>query len=156
MFSQNASTPILPQVPTPYEYALLSTAIYEDKWGQQKPTSMTEVQQQYLNSKGWKLVEFISLPNAYVGGIWVNDNTQQIVIAHCGSQNATSWVTDIESVVRLKSGSFVKSAIEILAHPLVKECQKKGYRLSITGHSLGGFLAQVSVYWSHRAEEPET
>jgi len=150
--------------PMPYEYALLSAAIYSNGLPVKgkietlfSPLSKDE-QDCYnkLVDKGWNLMKFISLENAYIGGIWVNDKTKQVVIVHRGSKNTTSWITDIESVVKLKPGEFITSALDMMKDPMVLEYRQKGYRLSATGHSLGGFLAQICVYWAHRVEQTET
>jgi len=85
--------------PTPYEYALLSTAIYSDQLHEKNKTyeHSMPAEQQLLANKGWDLVKFVELRNGYIGGIWINNATQQVVIVHRGSQNVTSWITDIES-----------------------------------------------------------
>lgn len=143
----------------PLDYALISQAIYADDLHVHVegpvPSSTPEIQNQ-LKKKDWKLIEFIKNPSGYIAGIWVNDIQNHIVIAHRGSLNPTSWVTDIETVIQKKPGSFVKEVIELLTHPQILEYRKRGYRLSTTGHSLGGFLAQISVFWSQRPEFPET
>ena len=56
----------------------------------------------------------------------------------------------------LKPGTFIDQAIKLLQHPRVQEYKSKGYRISTTGHSLGGFLAQVCVYWAQRSEFKDT
>jgi len=144
--------------PTPYEYALLSTAIYSNQLHEKGETydHAMPAEQLPLANKGWNLMKFISLENAYIGAVWVNDKSKQVVIVHRGSKNATSWITDVESVVKLKSGEFITSALDMMKDPMILEYRQKEYRLSTTGHSLGGFLAQICVYWAHRIEQKET
>lgn len=149
-------------LPTPYESALISTLSYLNPLDLIPPKKSDDVDKSYnaymyLKDKGWRLEpKNIIHENDYFGYIWINDETHQIVISHRGSQNATSWITDAESVVQSKVGEFVTSAINTLSHPTVLEYRKKGYRLSSAGHSLGGFLAQILVFWSKRQEFLET
>ena len=144
------------EVPSPYEYALISRLAYHDILAL-SPKDHPEEHgfHEILKAKKWKHISTIK-DNDYYGYIWINDDTNQIVIAHRGSQNATSWITDVESVVQLKPGTFIYSAISLLSHPKALEYRQKGYRLSSTGHSLGGFLAQVCVFWSQRREFANT
>ncbi len=140
---------VLPTVPlpppTPYEYALISDVAYSDN-----PPAGDSV----LSKQGWKRIKTISDPNGYCGSLWIHEAKKQIVIAHRGSQNPESWITDIESVIQLKPGGFVTKAIELMRE--AKEFAPQGYRISTTGHSLGGFLAQVCVYWANRSDCSET
>lgn len=147
--------PFLLPPPKPRIYALLSKAIYQDDLLLDEGMVIPEMQSE-LYAKGWRLKKFISLPNDYRGGVWVHEENKQIVIAHRGSHNLTSWVTDIETVVNRRPGGFVGSVIDVLHDPLVLDYRSRGFRLSTTGHSLGGFLAQISVFWSHRREFEET
>ncbi len=164
--------------PSPYEYALMSTAIYEDH----DPTCInTDVagsrhtatpEQQALQAQGWELADLIRTASGYYGGLYLHHARQQVVIAHRGSQNVDSWVTDLQSIVGAKPGGFVQDAILALSHPLVQQyCRAidtgvgaatqpdtgdattlSSYQLTTTGHSLGGFLAQVCVFW---AQQPQ-
>lgn len=149
-------------VPTPYEYALISHLTYQNDL---PPTVVGHTSEEYerlaqryayLTEKGWYRAELVAQPNDYYGAIWVNEAHRQVVLSHRGSQNATSWVTDYESVVQLKPGQFTHSALLLLNHDIIKEYRNQGYRVSTTGHSLGGFLAQLCVYWSQRRDMQET
>lgn len=142
--------------PTPYEYALISQLSYASNHADLSSKNYRNGYE-YLRGKGWEVGDLIS-ENDYFGYLWINHTpgNQNVVIAHRGSQNATSWITDIESVVRLQPGTFIHAAIRSLTHPAVIAHRAKGYRVSTTGHSLGGFLAQVCVFWSQRRELVES
>jgi hypothetical protein len=146
---------ILPPVHSAYDYALLSSAVYSDALATSNTAAIPD-SQRLLLEKGWNLAEFIRIDseegNGYRGGIWVNDVTEQVVIAHRGSKNLQSWLTDLESVVRGRPSGFIKEALNLLSHPVVIAKRAEGYRISTTGHSLGGFLAQICTFWSHRRD----
>lgn len=138
--------------PTPHEYALMSKAIYADDLRVQEEDATLPKDQHTLYQAGWRLNKFISLSNDYRGGIFVHQEKKQVVLAHRGSQNLTSWITDYESIIQQKPGGFTKTVIELLSDNSIITLRQQGYRFSTTGHSLGGFLAQVCVYWSQRSE----
>ncbi len=142
--------------PTPYEYFLMSVAVYEDNLhlaGQTYKVPMPAAQQP-LEDRDWQLIEFISDPvSEYKGSIWVHEQKEQVVIAHRGSKGTTLWLNDIHSVVRLQSGTFVKASLEVLSHPALVSYKERRFRISSTGHSLGGFLGFIGTYWAHRSDQ---
>jgi hypothetical protein len=150
----NTMPRILPSVPTPYEYALLSQAAYHNVRIDAISQGPEEIQ--LLYKKGWVQAIFLTRDNGYQGSVWRNDQTKQIVIAHAGSDNPAPWATDFESVLQLKSNSFITSALTLMAHPHVLQYREAEvpYRVSTTGHSLGGFLAQITTFCSQRQELP--
>ncbi len=74
--------------------------------------------------------------NGYLGAIYINEKTKQIIVAHKGTDNFQDVYTDIEGVF---NGKKVEQQVECLG--LIKSsieiCKKEPYNLSITGHSLG-------------------
>lgn len=144
---------------TPYEYALMSHDCYDRRYDHANEASIPadSHRSEDLIQRGWRAVVPINADNGYHAVIYLNDRKQQVVIAHRGSQNLDSWITDLETVVGLKPGSFILSTIaQALNHPLIKERIEAGYTLSTTGHSLGGFLAQVCVYWAQRRDQAQS
>jgi tetratricopeptide (TPR) repeat protein len=158
--TNRTSSPINPQgfiiMPMPYEYALMSQAIYSENLSIEGTSQPIPKEQQLLQDKGWRLLAFTPLESGYRGGIWAHHASKEVVIAHKGSQNIESWLTDLETVYRNQVGAFAIEAIALLKHPEVLRCRKQGYSLSTTGHSLGGFLAQVCLYFANRDDFPET
>lgn len=144
--------------PTPYEHAIMSKLAYYDdpsKLPSDKEYNQERDYFEFLKARGWVLAKVVK-ENDYYGYIWLNEKRQQITISHRGSQNATSWITDIESVIKLKPGTFIHSAIKLLSDKIVISNREKGFRLTTTGHSLAGFLSIVLVFWSHRREFKKT
>lgn len=138
---------LLPPLPTPYEYALISKESYSKK----RPSLNSPI-----SRRGWERIKFIEDNAGYCASIWINHHKKQIVIAHRGAQNLNSFIAYSHSIIRLKPGHFVGAAIDLLQHPTVAAYKVRHYRLSTTGHSLGGFLAQVCVYWAKRSDFKET
>ena len=91
--------------------------------------------------KNWIVKEVRkSNENGYLGAIYMNEKTKQIIVAHRGTDNSEGVYTDIEGVF---NGKKVEQQVECLE--LIKsaiEFSKEGtiYNLSITGHSLGVFF----------------
>ena len=91
--------------------------------------------------KNWIVKEVRkSNENGYLGAIYMNEKTKQIIVAHKGTDNFKDVYTDIEGVF---NGKKVEQQVECLE--LIKsaiEFSKEGtiYNLSITGHSLGVFF----------------
>jgi hypothetical protein len=156
-----ANNIILPIAPSPITYAYLSEASYIDaenessEWVLQKTNSNQHVLDK-LEHAQWKLADFVTRKESgYVGSVWVNDRDKQVVLAHRGSSDITShngarsWATDLRSIVRSKPSDFVNHAIEMLNNAAFLSYRAEGFHPSITGHSLGGFLAQTCVAHSY-------
>ena len=96
--------------------------------------------------KNWIVKEVRkSNENGYLGAIYMNEKTKQIIVAHRGTYNFEGVYTDIEGVF---NGKKVEQQVECLE--LIKsaiEFSKEGtiYNLSITGHSLGVFFEYLHI-----------
>jgi len=75
--------------------------------------------------------------NGYLGAIYINEKTKQMIVAHKGTDNLKDVYTDIEGVFNGKKVEPQKECRELIKSAI--EISKKGtiYNLSITGHSLG-------------------
>lgn len=98
-----------------------------------------------LKNQGWELIR-TSGPNAadsYFGAAYCNTDKRHIIIAHRGTQDKRDWLTNFDLINRhlneqeASAWNFSKEIIE-----------KHGptYSYSFTGHSLGGWLALISLY----------
>lgn len=129
--------------PSDYIYAVLSKLSYQDDGG--------------TPPDGWHVVKFCpdNQKDGYYGVAYANDKTCQLVVAHRGTDPASfrellkDLRTDFESVVYNKITSQKPSAYKF-AYEIAQEYGGR-YRISFTGHSLGGWLAQVTTY--HFAEQ---
>lgn len=120
---------------------------------------LTEEEQGYadeLKKRGWKVAEHYPRDkvsdNGYAGIAFEHAAYRQLVIAHRGTRPTLEGVmddvpTDLELLQRqlvehhASAMSFSLSLYEQYAAP-----EKQWKRVGLVGHSLGGFLAQVSLY----------
>lgn len=65
------------------------------------------------------------------------------MVAFCGSDNGESWLTDLDTIVLGNKGPFIAQTLALVNSPLLKKKYMEGFRITATGHSLGGFLCQV-------------
>jgi hypothetical protein len=88
--------------------------------------------------KNWIVKEVRkSNKNGYLGAIYMNEKTKQIIVAHRGTYNFEGVYTDIEGVFNGKKVEQQVECLELIN--LAIKISKEGtiYNLSITGHSLG-------------------
>jgi hypothetical protein len=112
--------------------------------------------------QGWK-VDRVYTHNdqkddsGYYGVLYINKLTEQMVFAHRGTkfesrdllETDSSLQTDIKGVF---GGQIVgqQAAAYEFTKEIIDYAKSKNYHLSTTGHSLGGWLAELSLYFSHR------
>ena len=127
--------------PNYFVHLLLSNHIYSvsENNKNQKVTFDDQVFSIYNEGlKNWILKEVLkSDTNGYLGAIYVNKKTKQMIVAHKGTHNLEDVKTDIEGVFR---GLKVDQQVECLKlTEIAKNLSKNGklYNVSTTGHSLG-------------------
>jgi len=130
--------------PTDYEYALLSEHVYKGKVLNQDDCLPED--------NKWKIIKIKNGESGYFGVIYINHQIKQIVLSHRGTKSLKAVLEDIKGIMlnlkskqKIEAFDFVDRAIK-----LINEGEElKDYRLSFTGHSLGAFLAELSVYYCH-------
>lgn len=143
------------QRPTDLEYALMSKYAYND------PSTLKK-NKQFDDLPGWKVYKTITGSNDYQGVVFKKnvDNIRELVLAHRGTdpKKIGTIKEDIQSIL-----AAVTSPQELEAFTAIKElveyAREENYHLSFTGHSLGAFLAELSVFFCHSSNEidyPET
>ena len=108
-----------------------------------------------INWKAHKVIEDVN--TGYLGIIYENIENKQIVLAHRSTNFELSLTTrnlfkqsglqtDIESVL---IGNIVEHQAYgfIATNQTMNYANEKNYSLSVTGHSLGAWLAELSVYY---------
>jgi|GEM_PF-4462749 len=140
---ENLAQGVIDRRPSSYTYALLANHAYGG--------NSIKRGEQPLEDKGWEVWDTRSGASGYFGAIYVNNVTQQVVVAHRGTDSLKALIEDVNGVF-LNRQTGQKSAAFELVKEAVEFAKMRQYTLSFTGHSLGGFLAEVSVYycqWSH-------
>ena len=140
-----------PAYPTPHVLAQFASMAYKDfKHGDPKPPD------------GWKLLTTAShfgMTNGYFGTAYWHPEHQQVVIAHRGTDitNFGALVTDFNGVVfnnyvnQMSSAStFANKVVSVLQE--IEQEKKVSFEIFFTGHSLGGWLAQITTFTAEYLE----
>ena len=144
--------------PTDLLHATFSTIVYNDQTVGTNPnmTGIPEVYTRFLH--GWKVhsINYDEAKGKYYGVIFVNAENSQLVLAHRGT-TFDSWGdlltansalgADIYGVLE---GQFVgqEDAAALLTENAVNIAKQENYVFSTTGHSLGEWLAVISLHHS--------
>jgi hypothetical protein len=127
--------------PSDYEYALLSQHVYGGsalKKGDCLP-----------DDEKWKIDQVKEGESGYFGAIYINDEIQQVVLAHRGTDSLKAILEDMRGILLNRMSPHKEEAFIFVANAINLVRDKKSYRLSFTGHSLGAFLAELSVFYAH-------
>ena len=138
--------------PTPYEYALLSSAVYKGREAHEYALGLrtTPTANNIELRDAWKVLQISdSRWDSYFGVAYKNESTKHIVIAHKGTdpKNLGDLLTDTEGIVanrRTGHQEYAKDFTDLV----IGNPENEGYTFSCTGHSLGAWLAQICVLHS--------
>ena len=143
-----------PPYPTPHVLAQFASMAYCDcKHEDPKPPD------------GWQLLTTASnsgIKNGYYGTAYWHPEHQQVVIAHRGTKikNVGTLVTDVKGVLfnnyvqQMSSAStFANNVVAVLQE--IEREKNIIFELFFTGHSLGGWLAQITTFTTKYLEEKE-
>jgi len=139
--------------PTPYLLSQFASKAYTDY---KKRETDAQYETRLQLSDGWKLLTTASnfrRKNGYFGAACWHPEHQQVVIAHRGTDptNLGALWTDVAGVVfkhhvpQMSSAStFAHKVVEVLRE--INQLKGVSFQLFLTGHSLGGWLAQVTTF----------
>ena len=141
-----------PAFPTPHVLAQFASKAYTDY-----KTRETDAQyeRRLALPDGWKLLTTASndsVYNTYFGAAYWHPEHQQVVIAHRGSDpKILEYFTGFQSMLlyhilpQVESAStFAYKVVEVLQD--VSETKGVCFQLFFTGHSSGGWLAQITTF----------
>ena len=104
--------------------------------------------------RGWRVYRIINeSTSGYYGVIYMNEARKQIVLSHRGTAVLGSMIEDVDGVLGGNITPFqlhLKNATKQTVDLIVKSANYSDYALSFTGHSLGGWLADLSVSYCHQ------
>jgi ankyrin repeat protein len=142
-----------PAFPTPHVLAQFASKSYRDY---KKRETDAQYETRLDLPDGWKLLTTASnsrSKNGYFGAAYFHADHQHVVIAHRGTKltNLGALWADIRGVLRNQYVRQMESA-STFAHKVVELLrnvnQEKGtnFQVFFTGHSLGGWLAQITTF----------
>ena len=147
--------------PNDFIHGLLSSYVYQENTEGSDikfdEDNVNNRHNEYL--KGWKVHRVFDVPDSgkYYAAIYANEETKQMVLAHRGT--TVEWMDLFKSDSPLKTDirgilgdDIIKQQVEayIATKESVKYTREKGCFLSITGHSLGAWLAELSTYHCYK------
>lgn len=136
---------------TSQDYAALASDAYRDeRVGRHDPAQEQPV---ILNGHAYRVLEHANNRlNGYQGTIYQRVDTHEIVVAHRGTEQiGRDGILTDGGMVLARRNLQANDALELTRHALAY-AQKEGRDLgqtpevSVTGHSLGGTLAQISAH----------
>ena len=91
------------------------------------------------------------LDSGYVGAAYIHEGRQQIVLAHRGLSILN--IGSLIGAISVKSDQINPQQVAALyaTEQCIQFAENENYRFSVTGHGLGGWLAELCVY--HATEE---
>ncbi|XP_065671281.1 uncharacterized protein LOC105845042 isoform X2 [Hydra vulgaris] len=143
--------------PNDFIHALLSSYVYQNSVPGEKVEFKSDHKikyNQYLTN--WKVQKVYNKPEAgkYYAASFTNESEYQIVLAHRGT---TATIEDIikpdsplrTDIIGVLGKENVAQLVQdyVVTKEVVAYAKENGYQLSITGHSLGAWLAEFSVYF---------
>lgn len=144
--------------PNDFKYGLLSLHSYENATLGAAPDLSA---QGYGNHLGeWKVTKvYRNENNSYYSVLYQNSKLCQTVLAHRGTKLESGILTELISLRDAHSdinGILLKKIISPIldAYKAVSDSieisKQEGYHLSFTGHSLGAWLAEMSLYFAQK------
>lgn len=147
--------------PNDFIHALLSSHVYKDT----KVGSVVEFDSKERNSKlnqylaGWKVYKIYAYPDygGYYAVVYINNEQKQLVLAHRGTivqlkdliTRDSALKTDLKGILGREIVAQQAAAYKATKE-IVEDAKKIRYNLSTTGHSLGAWLAELSLYFCYR------
>lgn len=130
--------------PADYIYALMSSHVYND-------VKTREALAKEGNERFWKVCHVHKGTSGYFGAIYINTKMNHIVVAHRGTNSIGAVIEDVRGVICNATSPQKEEAFALVneALRLLRE-EYEGYSISFTGHSLGAFLAELSVFYCKR------
>jgi len=135
--------------PTDLEYAFISKSAYNTG-----PASLIKGHEFETKFRKWFIMHVCDNDSGsgYFGVVLRCDISKQIVIAHRGTNDLHDLFEDLKGIFFNKYSSQKDDAFQLVRYIvdviLEENSMYRDYTLSFTGHSLGGFLAEMCVFYA--------
>ncbi|TKA17079.1 DUF6792 domain-containing protein [Xanthomonas euvesicatoria] len=134
---------------TSQQYAALSGDVYKPP-GETGSNSTPE----NIGGISYRRIEYVDSPSGYQGIIYQRIDTNEIIVAHRGTEPERQPKEDVVyadgGMLAVRHNNQALEAIELTRHALAyaQKTSKDGAlpEVTVTGHSLGGDLAQVTAH----------
>ncbi|MCC8739689.1 DUF6792 domain-containing protein [Xanthomonas euvesicatoria] len=134
---------------TSQQYAALSDDVYKPP-RETGPNSTPE----NIGDISYRRIEYVDSPSGYQGIIYQRVDTNEIIVAHRGTEPERQPKEDVVyadgGMLALRNNNQALEAIELTRHALAyaQKTSKDGTlpEVTVTGHSPGGDLAQVTAH----------
>jgi trehalose utilization protein len=144
--------------PSDFIHGLLSSHVYQDAQLNENITfNKPECQHYKRYVKQWTVKSVYDLPQfgKYYAVSYINEQTRQLVLAHRGTTATWSDLFNKDSpaktdLIGVLGGEIVaqQKAAYLATQAAATYAKENNYHFSTTGHSLGAWLAEFSVYYS--------
>ncbi len=102
-----------------------------------------------IDTSAFELVREVSHPSGFRGSIYRNKNSKEYIVAYTGTEFDTDKIRDIAltdaQMALLKVNQQLDDARD-LVELAIEMAKRDGTSVTVTGHSLGGLLAQVTAH----------
>ena len=147
--------------PTDFIHALLSAHVYKNRVENTIAVFDNQDENNVYNKylKDWQVYRVYYYPEEgqYYAIVYINKKSGQLVLAHRGTKIKPKDLGNIDSALRTNLKGILGQEIvaqQAAAYKVIKEviqdAKRLQYNLSITGHSLGAWLAELSLYFCYR------
>ncbi|MBA8667555.1 tetratricopeptide repeat protein [Holosporaceae bacterium 'Namur'] len=143
--------------PSDYIHALLAQHVYQNSKAGDVVESIT-VKGETIKIKDWEVKQtFVDDESGYYAALYINNKTHQLVLAHKGTVlelGLADMVTRNPDVKTGYKGVLGGRIMDQQIHAYnateqsVRLAKELGYNLSSTGHSLGGWFTEQSVFFA--------
>ncbi|PJD93349.1 MAG: hypothetical protein CK424_02905 [Legionella sp.] len=104
------------------------------------------IAQKFEDLPNWQIAELPVEVGGFKCVLWMNEQNRQYIVSYRGTDNLAGVMEDIHGIV-LNGVSPQKEQAYLMAQKAAKLAKDKNYSLGFTGHSLGAFLAELSVFF---------
>ncbi len=124
--------------PDDYIYALMSNDVYRG--------DQLQAGYKLLENEDWEIYKIKAGKLNYFGVIYINHQINHIVLAHRGTDSIKALIENLYGIFLNKISLQKKEAFSLVKEA-VQLAKEHCCGLSFTGHSLGAFLAELSVFY---------